>query len=142
MRDKRTVALTYNNAQHQVYMAFTDKVGVNWLDVFEGNTEFYSAAYWDLLTRIWRTGGPVRKTDALGFMTGIKSPHTAGKYVGVALEHGLLVEDDNPMDARSKLLRLSDDMKDRLDVFFDHAISELRKASREVDIKGPSPEEP
>jgi hypothetical protein len=132
----------YNNDQHLVYLHLTDRVGGNWLEVFEGNTEFYSAAYWDLLTQIWRHGEPVRKTDALSFMTAVKSPHTAGKYVETCLRHGLIVEADNPDDARSKLLTLAPNMRGRLDAFFDRAITEVRLANREVDIKGPSPEEP
>ena len=44
---------------------------------FEGDTEFYSATYWDLLTGLWRTDGPRRKTDSLGLMKGIKSVHAA-----------------------------------------------------------------
>jgi len=53
----------------------------------------------------------------------------------------LLVEMDNPEDARSKLLTLSDDMRGKLDNFFDNAVNEVRKANRTIDIKGPSPED-
>jgi hypothetical protein len=52
---------------------------MKWLEVLEGDTEFYSAAYWDLLTGLWRTDGPRRKTDAMDLMKGNKSVHTAGK---------------------------------------------------------------
>ena len=48
------MALKYNNAQHKQYLEMIDGVGRRWVEVFEGNTEFYSAAYWDLLTGIWR----------------------------------------------------------------------------------------
>ncbi len=133
--------LKYNNDQHRVYLQLTGQVGGNWLDIFEGNTEFYSAIYWDLLTNIWLRNEPVRKTEVLGFMTAIKSAHTASKYVETAVKYGYLVETENPNDARSKLLTLSTEMRQRLDVFFDRAISELRKSNREVDIKGPSPED-
>ncbi len=133
--------LKYNNDQHRVYLQLTGQVGGNWLDIFEGNTEFYSATYWDLLTNIWLRNKPVRKTEALGFMTAIKSAHTASKYVETAIKYGYLIETENPNDARSKLLTLSTEMRQRLDVFFDRAISELRKSNREVDIKGPSPED-
>lgn len=124
------------------YLHYTDRIGLRWIDVFRGNTEFYSAAYWDLFTRMWRNGGPVRKTDVLGFMKGIKSAHTAGKYLDTAIENGLLIESDNPEDARSKLLSLSPAMEERLDEFFDSAVDELRRACWVIDIKGPSPEEP
>ncbi len=136
------MGLKYNDAQRKEYLNMTHRIGEMWLDVFQGNQEFYSAAYWDLLTRIWKTGGPVRKTDALKFMTAIKSAHTAGKYVQSAIQRGVLVEADNPEDARSKLITLSPDMRQRLDAFFDAAVSEVRTANRTIERKGASPEEP
>jgi len=136
------MALKYNDGQRREYLAMTDRIGMGWLEVFEGNAEFYSAAFWDLLTGMWRKPGAVRKTDALGFMKGIKSAHTAGKYLEEALRAGLIVETGNPKDGRSKLVSLSEDMRAKLDAFFDGCVSELRKATRAVDIQGPSPEDP
>ena len=60
--------LKFNDDQRREYLNLTDQVGMKWLEVFEGDTEFYSAAYWDLLTGLWRMDGPRRKTDALGLM--------------------------------------------------------------------------
>ncbi len=136
------MGLKYNDSQRKEYLSMTHRIGEKWLDVFQGNEEFYSAAYWDLLTRIWKSGGPVRKTDALKFMTAIKSAHTAGKYVQSAIQQGVLVEAENPEDARSKLVILSPDMRERLDAFFDAAVREVRKANRTIGRKGPLPEEP
>ncbi len=136
------MGLKYNDSQRNEYLSMTHRIGEKWLDVFQGNEEFYSAAYWDLLTRIWKSGGPVRKTDALKFMTAIKSAHTAGKYVQSAIQQEVLVEAENPEDARSKLVMLSPDMRERLDAFFDAAVSEVRKANRTIGRKGPLPEEP
>ena len=136
------MALKYNNAQHRQYLEMTDGVGRRWLEVFAGDTDFYSAPYWDLLTGIWRADGPVRKTDALRFMTGIKSAHTASKYVDHAIKSGVVLESDNPEDARSKLLALSETMRERLDIFFDVAVSEIRRTSRILDEKGPAPADP
>lgn len=134
--------LKYNHEQRQEYLKMTERNGLNWLEVFQGNVEFYSAPYWDLLTGIWKCGGPVRKTDATKLMKSIKSAQTAGKYVESAIQHGFLHEVDNPKDARSKLLALSPDMKMRLDGFFDKAVDELRNAGRRVEAAGPSPMEP
>ena len=75
-------------------------------------------------------------------MTGIKSAHTAGKYLETAITEGLLVEKDNPDDKRSRFIALSPQMKTRLDLFFDRAVSEVRRTNRTINIKGPSPEEP
>lgn len=123
------MTLRYSAEQRKLYLNMTDKIGAGWVEVFQGDTEFYSAAYWDLLTNIWRQDAPVRKTDALRFMTGIKSAHTAGKYIESALQRGILLEAENPQDARSKLVTLSPDMRDRLDRFFDQALDEVRQMS-------------
>ena len=80
--------LKYNDKQRKEYFRTTLRMGAAWLSVFEEDEEFYSSAYWDLLTNIWVKDAPVRKTDALRFMTNIKSPHTAGKYVETAIEKG------------------------------------------------------
>ena len=136
------MALKYNNAQHKQYLEMIDGIGHRWVEVFEGNKQFYSAAYWDLLTGIWRADGAVRKTDALRYMTGIKSAHTASKYVEHSIKEGILIESDNPDDARSKLLVLSEDMRGRLDSFFDSAVGRVRRASRAIDEEGASPKDP
>ena len=120
----------------RAYLAMTDAVGRHWLDVFAGNTRFYSAVYWDLLTALWRRDGPVRKTDALRFMTAVKSAHTAGKYIDEALAEGFLVETANPDDARSKLVALTPAMRARLDAFFEAAVAEMRAAARRVGDDG------
>ncbi len=134
--------LKYNSDQRKEYLNMTDHIGRNWLHVFKGNSEFYSAAYWDLFTGIWRQDRPVRKTDALKFMQAIKSAQTAGKYLETAITQGLLREEDNPKDARSKLVALSPEMRSRLDEFFDLAVGELRKANAAVVSHGTCPDEP
>jgi len=134
--------LKFNNAQHKQYLEMIDGIGHRWVEVFEGNTQFYSAAYWDLLTGIWRADGAVRKTDALRYMTAIKSAHTASKYVEHSIKEGILIESDNPDDARSKLLVLSEDMRGRLNSFFDSAVGRVRRASRAIDGEGDSPKDP
>ena len=131
---------SYNRDQHMEYLYYTERIGRSWIDIFKGNTEFYSAAYWDLFTRMWRHNGPVRKTDALGFMTAVKSAHTSGKYLETAIGHGWLIETENPVDARSKLLTLSPEMERRLGVFFDVAVREIRQAAGDIEAKGASSE--
>lgn len=125
--------LTYTDDQRRIYLEFTDRIGMKWVDVFEGDTDFYNAAYWDLLTHLWRNPEPIRKTDAGRAITGVKSPLTAGKYIDTALERGMIVEKDNPEDARSKLLTLSPPMRSQLDTFFDDAVHELRNAAKGLE---------
>ena len=125
--------LKYKTEQHREYLEMIERVGVRWVDMLRGNTEFYSAAYWDLLTRMWRADRPVRKTDALGFMTGIRSTHTAGKYIETAIREGMIVESDNPEDGRSKLLALAPAMRRRLEAFFDAAVDEVVRSAGRMD---------
>lgn len=134
--------LKYNDDQRKEYFKTTLRMGASWVSVFEEDEEFYSSAYWDLLTNIWMKDSPVRKTDALRFMTNIKSPHTAGKYVETAIAKGILIEEDNPDDARSRLLRLSPKMRERLDGFFDGCVSDIRTCIHKLDALGPWPKEP
>jgi hypothetical protein len=125
--------LKYTSDQRKEYLNMIDHVGQNWLQVFKGDPEFYSAAYWDLLTRIWKSDRPVRKTDALKFMIGIKSAQTAGKYLETAIKHDFIREEENPKDARSKLVSLSPEMRERLDTFFDRAVGEVRAANQVIE---------
>ncbi len=131
--------LNYTEDQRREYLNMTDRVGRNWLEVFEGDADFYSAAYWDLLTGIWKQGGETRKTDATRMMQGIKSAQTASKYLETAIEHRFLLEKENPKDARSRLVALTAEMKSKLDLFFDKAVTELKVASERVKAKEPIP---
>jgi hypothetical protein len=124
--------LTYSKAQHHAYLDFMGNNARNWVALFDGNTEFYSAAYWDLLKSLWRADAPVRKTDALKFMTAVKSAHTAGKYIDATLAYGYLIETENPGDARSKLISLSPDMRARLDAFFDTIVDDMLATAETV----------
>lgn len=126
------MALKYTSDQRGEYLRMTDRIGARWLDLFDGNTEFYSAVYWDLLTTLWRNGRPLRKTDVLPALTGVKSAHTAARHIDSAIRYGLLVERDNPEDARSKLLDLTPEIRGRLDTFFDVAIGEILRSGRTI----------
>ena len=75
-------------------------------------------------------------------MTAIKSAHTASKYVKFSLQKGYLIEASNPKDARSKLVSLSPETRQRLDSFFDDAVGCVRCANRAINEIGPSPEDP
>jgi len=122
----------YSSDQLTLYLRHTHDVGRRWLAVFAGNKDFYSAAYWDLLTGLWASPAPVRKTEALAMMTAVKSAHTAGKYLEVALRQGLLEESANPEDARSRLIALSPAMRVRLDAFFSEATHALCETASQL----------
>ncbi len=53
-----------------------------------------------------------------------------------AIDAGFLVEYQNPKDARSKLLGLSKPTRARIDEVFDMAVTEIRKAERDIAAKG------
>ncbi len=132
----------YSHEQHREYLNMLDRVSLHWLKVFEGNTDFYLAAYWDLFTRIWKAGKPVKRPDALKFMQYIKSPVTARKYIEKAIQEGFLHEEPNPADSRSTLIRLSPEMQERLDTFFDAAVNELQQAHKLIFQKMPLAKRP
>jgi len=115
------------------YLEMIDRVGEHWIALFEGDTEFYSAAYWDLFTGLWSAGRAVRKTEALAAMKGIRSAHTAGKYLQEAIRHGLVHEEENPADGRSKLLRLDSGLEARLNAFFDLAVEEVLSTAERLE---------
>ena len=57
-------ACQYTTVQHRAYLHMIDTIAQHWLRVFAHNTDFYSAVYWDLLTRLWHANTPVRRTEA------------------------------------------------------------------------------
>lgn len=123
----------YTNQAHRQYLDLLAHVGQRWLTIFEGDTAFYSAHYWDLLTTLWEAPGPVRKTDALAAMKTVRSAHTAGKYLDAAVDAGIIVETGNPKDARSRLVALSDDMRAKIDAMFDDAVDELCASADRIE---------
>lgn len=125
--------MRYGFDQRKEYLDMCDRIREHWISLFRGNPEFYSSAYWDLLTEMWRHQEPVRKTDAGRLMKGIKSPHTAARYVENAATKGLIIEADNPEDARSKLVMLAPEARRQLDIFFDAAVGELKRSLERIE---------
>ncbi len=128
--------MPYTAQQRLEYLQMIDRVGQVWMDLFDNDPAFYSAVYWDLLTELWRAGGPVRKTDALRLMRAIRSPHTAGKYLDEAVRRGVVEEWDNPEDQRSRLVALSPAARAKLDSFLDAAAGEVQLAAKLISEKG------
>ncbi|MEQ8195220.1 MAG: hypothetical protein RIB59_12110 [Rhodospirillales bacterium] len=133
------MAFNYNRAQQLEYFNMTQRQGVAWLEIFKDDTEFYSAAYWDLFTNLWRQDKPTRKTDAMGFMKAVKSAHTAGKYIDTAIRRGFLIETENPEDARSKLIELSPQLRENFEVFINRAVDEILLTGKEMAALGSVP---
>lgn len=127
--------MKYTNEQHKEYINLSRRIGVNWVNIFDGNNEFYSTDYWDLLTEMWYADRPLMVSDALRFMKSIKSPFTARKYLQKVIDEGMVVEMKNPKDERSMLVLLAPDIKKKLDTFFDNAITKMIDVAEDIKAK-------
>lgn len=129
------MAMKYSNEQHREYIGLSRKIGVEWINIFDGNNEFYSTDYWDLLTEMWYADRPLMVSDALRFMKSIKSPFTARKYLQKVIDEGMVVEMKNPKDERSMLVLLAPAIKKKLDTFFDHTITQMVETVADIKAK-------
>ena len=131
------VSVKDGDKARRAFLEMMDSVGERWLQLFDRDPELYSAAYWDLFTRMWAAGEPIRKTEALAAMKGVKSAHTAGKYLDAAIRQGFIRETSNPSDARSKLVQITPWMQARLDEFFDEAVMDIKRTARHINERSP-----
>ena len=113
------------------YLNMMDQANARWAGLMSAAPEMRSAPIWDLLTHLWRTGRPVRKTDAIKAMGSIRSPHTAAKHIDCAIKRGLVVETDDSLDKRAKKLMLSDTGRERMDRFLDACVDDLLVAGED-----------
>jgi len=87
---------------------------------------FHKAGFGDvyfsrLFTELWlRADAAVTKTDAYDLVQGV-SAQTAMKYVRRAITEGYLEELDNPLDRRSRLLRMSPQLRESFSQVIDRA---------------------
>jgi hypothetical protein len=117
--------LKFSKEQHREYIHFARKVGAQWVEVFDGNNEFYSTPYWDLLSEMWYADKPLMVSDALRYMKSIKSPFTARKYLQKLINEKMVLETKNPNDERSMLVSISPQLKTKLDGYFDFTMAEM-----------------
>ncbi len=112
-----------SNNQRVKFVEALNNMDAAWMG-FLADEAFYDINYSDLLTGLWRADKPVRKLDAVAFIRHI-GPQTALKYVNKAIDQGFIETYPDPEDGRAQLLSLSEDMRSRLERFFDQAISEF-----------------
>jgi hypothetical protein len=110
------------------FIQFLANIDDYWVEVL-GDKRFHDLNYYDLFTQMWlkiNTGSDdqFRKSDLYIFMPNV-SQRTAIKYIQVAIDHGLLIEHTDPEDLRSKQITMSQDLKQKIEKFLDHAISML-----------------
>lgn len=84
-----------------------------WVETFR-ETGFSDIYFSRLFTELWLRGDEaITKTDAYGLVKEV-GLQTAIKYVRRAVEEGYLEEIENPADGRSKLLRMTPLLRERL----------------------------
>jgi hypothetical protein len=81
-----------------------------------------------LFTELWLRGAAaIPKSDAYDLVHGV-SAQTAMKYVRRAIAEGFLEEIDNPADGRSRLLRMSPQLRERFIGVVDRASAAFERA--------------
>lgn len=124
-----------NDQDRRVFARTLKDVGAHWRSLLK-DEDFTDQSYFDLFTEIWlKDSDPVIKTDCYRFMRGV-SRQTAKKYVERAINRGYLMEADNPHDKRSKLIRMSRELRMILDRNYDEAAAEFRRALRRRRAEG------
>src|SRR5687768_10354650 len=99
-----------------------------WVEVL-GDSLFHDMNYYDLFTGMWlrHNSAPdstfrFRKSELYQLMPHI-SQRTAVKYVQISIDHGLLIEETDPGDLRSRRITVSPDLQRRIELFLDYAIA-------------------
>ena len=96
-----------------------------WSECF--GEDFYQLHFSDLFTKMWQADNrPVPRSRAYQFMAHL-SEQTAKKYLNQAVAAGLLEEIPNPDDGRSRLIRLSDESRDKMRRWIDYSIKAYRQ---------------
>ena len=124
--------MKYTGQQQREFIKLTRKTGAEWVEVFQGNTDYYASYYWDLLTEMWNVNKPVMVSEALKSMRSVKSPFTARKHLQKAINGGIIIERKNPDDERSVLVELSAEMRSKLDKHFDRVIDYMVELATSV----------
>ena len=128
----------YSEELHLEYLLTMQVLGKHWLAVFQTPPEdktFWDASYWDLFTNLFKSENGVKKTDAISYIQGKTAP-TAAKYINTAIKRGLIIEEDNKARANSKIVKLSDEMKNNLEIYFNNALVEVETLGKRIKEKG------
>jgi len=97
-----------------------------WVSAFH-KTGFGDIYFSRLFTELWlRADDAVAKSDAYELVQGVSS-QTAMKYIRQAIAEGYLVEFDNPSDGRSRLIRMSPELREQFNGVIDRASEAFSK---------------
>ena len=93
-----------------------------WMDIL-GDKLFHDLNYYDLFTQMWlKHNHTFHKSELHQLMPNV-SQRTAVKYIQIAIDHGLLIEQADPEDLRSKRITMSAGLKRKIELFLDYSIS-------------------
>jgi hypothetical protein len=115
-----------SNAKRCQFIQLLNATDQYWMDVL-GNKLFHDLNYYDLFIQMWlklsdSTCDTFYKSELYRLMPHI-SQRTAIKYIQIAIDYGLLVENIDPKDLRSKHITMSTDLKLKIERFLDYSIS-------------------
>lgn len=115
----------YSDSDRCWFVLTLQNIDASWGEIVGGEA-YYDLHYSDLFTRLWlsRDRSP-RKTELYDFMPRV-SRRTAVKYVDRAIREGLLVQETDPVDRRSKRVSLSPELLERIEAFLDRSLEILR----------------
>jgi hypothetical protein len=112
----------HRDVRRRQFIQLLDSTDRYWIEVL-GNTLFHDLNYYDLFTRMWlKLDDTYCKSELYQLMPNI-SQRTAIKYIQTAIDHGLLVEHADPKDLRSKRIGMSDDLRQKIELFLDYSVS-------------------
>ncbi|WON73799.1 MarR family transcriptional regulator [Nitrosospira sp. Is2] len=131
----------YSDTRRREFIDLLNDTDQYWVEVM-GDRLFHDLNYYDLFTRMWLrsnkardgrnglnsrngSGGLMetfRKSELYQLMPNV-SQRTAIKYIQIAIDNGLLVEQADPGDLRSRRITMSADLKRKIELFLDYSIS-------------------
>jgi hypothetical protein len=119
----------YPDTRRRDFIDLLNDTDQYWVEVM-GDRLFHDLNYYDLFTRMWlrlnnssgTTVEAFRKSELYQLMPNI-SQRTAVKYIQMAIDQGLLIEQADPGDLRSRKITMSADLQRKIESFLDYSIS-------------------
>ena len=119
-----SVEPSYTRDQYKLYLNMMERVATKWTLAFQDNDTYYATELWDLFTKLWKAGGVAKKRDAFRFMRGYRGERSAERLILQAALDGYLV-----YDKKQGTVAMTEELKQRLEDFFDTAVDELMRSS-------------
>ena len=122
----------YSDTRRRQFIGLLSDTDQYWVEVM-GDRLFHDLNYYDLFTRMWlrlnnSSGIPdgtveaFRKSELYQLMPNV-SQRTAIKYIQIAIDQGLLIEQADPGDLRSRKITMSAHLQQKIESFLDYSIS-------------------